>query len=184
MRRLSSECRATFAAQQPSNKRGFSISQLMAEPLELKKTLNLPKTDFPMKASLPQNEPKQLVAWEDAHLYEKILETREGQAAVCAARWAAVSYGNDSPGDRANKILKDMIVKSESMAGHYAPYVPGWDCHGLPIETQVEKELGGKGKVPRRNFASYAAHSRRGTWSNTRRISSDWECLGDGTILT
>jgi isoleucyl-tRNA synthetase len=119
----------------------------MAEPLELKKTLNLPKTDFPMKASLPQNEPKQLAAWEEAHLYEKILETRKGKPLFVLHDGPPYPTGTIHLGTGLNKILKDMIVKSESMAGHYAPYVPGWDCHGLPIETQVEKELGGKGKV-------------------------------------
>jgi len=124
----------------------------MAEPLELKKTLNLPKTDFPMKASLPQNEPKQLAAWEEAHLYEKILETRKGKPLFVLHDGPPYPTGTIHLGTGLNKILKDMIVKSESMAGHYAPYVPGWDCHGLPIETQVEKELGGKGTVPAAEF--------------------------------
>jgi isoleucyl-tRNA synthetase len=124
----------------------------MAEPLELKKTLNLPKTDFPMKASLPQNEPKQLAAWEEARLYEKILETRKGKPLFVLHDGPPYPTGTIHLGTGLNKILKDMIVKSESMAGHYAPYVPGWDCHGLPIETQVEKELGGKGKVPAAEF--------------------------------
>jgi isoleucyl-tRNA synthetase len=124
----------------------------MAEPLELKKTLNLPKTDFPMKASLPQNEPKQLAAWEEAHLYEKILETRKGKPLFVLHDGPPYPTGTIHLGTGLNKILKDMIVKSESMAGHYAPYVPGWDCHGLPIETQVEKELGGKAKVSAPEF--------------------------------
>jgi isoleucyl-tRNA synthetase len=124
----------------------------MAEPLELKKTLNLPKTDFPMKASLPQNEPKQLAAWEDAHLYEKILETRKSKPLFVLHDGPPYPTGTIHLGTGLNKILKDMIVKSESMAGHYAPYVPGWDCHGLPIETQVEKELGGKGTVSAPEF--------------------------------
>ncbi|HEY2352673.1 MAG TPA: isoleucine--tRNA ligase [Candidatus Acidoferrum sp.] len=124
----------------------------MAEPLELKKTLNLPKTDFPMKASLPQNEPKQLAAWEEAHLYEKILETRKGKPLFVLHDGPPYPTGTIHLGTGLNKILKDTIVKCESMAGHYAPYVPGWDCHGLPIETQVEKELGGKGKVSATEF--------------------------------
>jgi isoleucyl-tRNA synthetase len=124
----------------------------MAEPLELKKTLNLPKTDFPMKASLPQNEPKQLAAWDEAHLYEKILETRKRKPLFVLHDGPPYPTGTIHLGTGLNKILKDMIVKSESMAGHYAPYVPGWDCHGLPIETQVEKELGGKEKVSAAEF--------------------------------
>jgi isoleucyl-tRNA synthetase len=124
----------------------------MAEPLELKKTLNLPKTEFPMKASLPQNEPKQLAAWQESKLYERILNVREGKPLFVLHDGPPYPTGTIHLGTGLNKILKDMIVKSKSMAGHYAPYVPGWDCHGLPIETQVEKELGGKGKVPPAEF--------------------------------
>ncbi|MFI5056646.1 MAG: isoleucine--tRNA ligase [Candidatus Acidiferrales bacterium] len=124
----------------------------MAEPLELKKTLNLPKTDFPMKAGLPQNEPKQLDAWQESHLYERILEARKGKPLFVLHDGPPYPTGEIHLGTGLNKILKDLIVKTKSMAGHYAPYVPGWDCHGLPIETQVEKELGGKGKVPPAEF--------------------------------
>jgi isoleucyl-tRNA synthetase len=124
----------------------------MAEPLELKKTLNLPKTDFPMKASLPQNEPKQLEAWYAGNIYERILETRKGKPLFVLHDGPPYPTGEIHLGTGLNKILKDLIVKTKSMAGHYAPYVPGWDCHGLPIETQVEKELGGKGKVPPAEF--------------------------------
>ena len=123
-----------------------------AETLDLKKTLNLPKTDFPMKASLPQNEPKQLAAWQESHLYERILEARDGKPLFVLHDGPPYPTGTIHLGTGLNKILKDMIVKSKSMAGHYAPDVPGWDCHGLPIETQVEKELGGKGKVPPAEF--------------------------------
>jgi len=125
---------------------------MMAEPLELKKTLNLPKTDFPMKAGLPQNEPKQLAAWQEENLYERILEARKGQPLFVLHDGPPYPTGEIHLGTGLNKILKDLIVKSKSMAGHYAPYVPGWDCHGLPIETKVEKELGGKGKVPPAEF--------------------------------
>jgi isoleucyl-tRNA synthetase len=119
----------------------------MPEPLELKKTLNLPKTEFPMKASLPLNEPKQLAAWQESHLYQRILQVREGKPLFVLHDGPPYPTGTIHLGTGLNKILKDLIVKSKSMAGHYAPYVPGWDCHGLPIETQVEKELGGKNKV-------------------------------------
>jgi isoleucyl-tRNA synthetase len=124
----------------------------MAETIELKKTLNLPKTDFPMKASLPQNEPKQLAAWYETGIYERILDARKGKPLFVLHDGPPYPTGSIHLGTGLNKILKDMIVKSKSMAGHYAPYVPGWDCHGLPIETQVEKELGGKGKVPPADF--------------------------------
>src|SRR5215813_9987853 len=124
----------------------------MAEPLELKKTLNLPKTDFPMKASLPQNEPKQLDAWQDSKLYERILDARQGKPLFVLHDGPPYPTGTIHLGTGLNKILKDLIVKTKAMAGHYAPYVPGWDCHGLPIETKVEKELGGKGKVTPAEF--------------------------------
>src|SRR5262250_3395292 len=123
-----------------------------AETLDLKKTLNLPKTEFPMKASLPQNEPKQLTAWQESRLYERILKARDGKPLFVLHDGPPYPTGTIHLGTGLNKILKDVIVKSKSMAGHYAPYVPGWDCHGLPIETQVEKELGGKGKVAPAEF--------------------------------
>ena len=105
-----------------------------------------------MKASLPQNEPKQLAAWEEAHLYERILQARQGKPLFVLHDGPPYPTGTIHLGTGLNKTLKDLIVKSKSMAGHYAPYVPGWDCHGLPIETQVEKELGGKGKVSPAEF--------------------------------
>jgi isoleucyl-tRNA synthetase len=124
----------------------------MAEPLELKKTINLPKTEFPMKAGLPLNEPKQLAAWQESRLYERILEARKDRPLFVLHDGPPYPTGTIHLGTGLNKILKDMIVKSKSMSGYRAPYVPGWDCHGLPIETQVEKELGGKGKVAPAEF--------------------------------
>src|SRR5216684_310387 len=132
--------------------KGFTSAPIMAEPLELKKTLNLPKTDFPMKAGLPQNEPKQLEAWHAGNIYERILETRKGKPLFILHDGPPYPTGEIHLGTGLNKILKDLVVKTKSMAGHYAPYVPGWDCHGLPIETQVEKELGGKEKVSPAEF--------------------------------
>jgi len=105
-----------------------------------------------MKASLPLNEPKQLEAWQQANLYQQILDARNGMPLFVLHDGPPYPTGTIHLGTGLNKILKDLIVKTKSMAGHYAPYVPGWDCHGLPIETQVEKELGGKGKVPPAEF--------------------------------
>jgi isoleucyl-tRNA synthetase len=172
----------------------------MAEPLELKKTLNLPKTDFPMKANLPQNEPKQLAAWQEESLYERILEVREGKPLFVLHDGPPYPTGEIHLGTGLNKILKDLVVKTRSMAGHYAPYVPGWDCHGLPIETQVEKELGGKGKVPPaefrrlcREFASrYVEQHKRdfkrlgifGRWNDPYlTMSFDYEATIAGAFL-
>ncbi|MGA3295382.1 MAG: isoleucine--tRNA ligase [Candidatus Acidiferrales bacterium] len=116
----------------------------MAKTIDLKSTLNLPKTDFPMKARLPEREPEQLTAWENAGLYRRILESRAGAPLFVLHDGPPYPTGEIHLGTGLNKVLKDMIVKSKTMAGFRSPYVPGWDCHGLPIETQVEKKLGGK----------------------------------------
>jgi len=127
--------------------------QQMAKILDLKSTLNLPKTDFPMKARLPEREPEQLKAWEQMGLYHRILEARAGAPPFIFHDGPPYPTGEIHLGTGLNKIVKDMVVKSKSMAGFRAPYVPGWDCHGLPIETKVEKELGGKtGKVSAAEF--------------------------------
>ena len=120
---------------------------------DLKSTLNLPRTDFPMKANLPKNEPNQLAEWEEKKLYRRIQESRAGALTYVLHDGPPYPTGTIHLGTGLNKILKDMVVKSKTMAGFRAPYVPGWDCHGLPIETQVEKELGGKkGSVPPGEF--------------------------------
>ena len=116
----------------------------MADKRDLKSTLNLPKTDFPMKAKLPEREPVQLAAWEEMALYHRIMESRAGAPVFVFHDGPPYPTGEIHLGTGLNKILKDMIVKSKTMAGFRTPYVPGWDCHGLPIETKVEKELGGK----------------------------------------
>ena len=110
--------------------------------LDLKKTVNLPRTDFPMKADLPKNEPKILARWEESKLYEKIREVRAGRPQWILHDGPPYANGNIHLGTAFNKILKDFIVKSKSMAGYDAPYIPGWDCHGLPIEIKVDSELG------------------------------------------
>jgi isoleucyl-tRNA synthetase len=116
----------------------------MADKRDLKSTLNLPKTDFPMKAKLPEREPEQLAAWEKMALYHRIMESRAAAPLFVFHDGPPYPTGEIHLGTGLNKILKDMIVKSKTMAGFRTPYVPGWDCHGLPIETKVEKELGGK----------------------------------------
>ena len=113
-------------------------------PLELKNTINLPKTAFPMKANLPQNEPKMLERWEQMGIYERIREARKGAPRYILHDGPPYTSGPIHMGTAMNKCLKDFIVKSKTMAGFDAPYVPGWDCHGLPIEIKVDKELGGK----------------------------------------
>jgi len=125
----------------------------MAKPIDLKSTLNLPKTDFPMKAKLPEREPEQLAAWEAMGLYYRILESRADAPLFVLHDGPPYPTGEIHLGTGMNKVLKDLIVKSKTMAGFRSPYIPGWDCHGLPIETKVEKELGGKTtKVPAAEF--------------------------------
>ncbi len=114
------------------------------KPADLKSTLNLPRTAFPMKANLPQSEPRQLEEWERGKLYQRIQQARAGAPAYVLHDGPPYPTGTIHLGTGLNKILKDLVVKSKTLAGFRAPYVPGWDCHGLPIETQVEKELGGK----------------------------------------
>src|SRR6202522_461501 len=119
----------------------------MTKPTDLKSTLNLPKTDFPMKASLPKAEPIQLEKWEAEGIYARIQKARENALTYVLHDGPPYPTGAIHLGTALNKILKDIVVKSKTMAGFRSPYVPGWDCHGLPIETQVEKEFGSKGIV-------------------------------------
>jgi isoleucyl-tRNA synthetase len=113
-----------------------------ASTVDLKKTVNLPKTDFPMKANLPTAEPKLLAKWEADSLYHLIRQARAGRRQYVLHDGPPYANGNIHLGTAFNKILKDFIVKSKSMAGFDAPYIPGWDCHGLPIEFKVDNELG------------------------------------------
>jgi isoleucyl-tRNA synthetase len=113
-------------------------------PLELKSTINLPKTDFPMKANLPQNEPKALARWQEMGIYHRIREARQGAPTYVLHDGPPYANGPIHLGHALNKCLKDFIVKSKTMSGFDSPYVPGWDCHGLPIEIKVDQQLGGK----------------------------------------
>ncbi|MFC6644417.1 isoleucine--tRNA ligase [Granulicella cerasi] len=113
-------------------------------PKKLKDTLNLPKTDFAMKANLPQNEPARLAAWEESGLYEQIRATREGAPKYTLHDGPPYANGAIHLGHALNKCIKDFVVKTKTMAGFDAPYIPGWDCHGLPIEIKVDEQLGGK----------------------------------------
>src|SRR4029434_4212092 len=105
-----------------------------------KDTLNLPRTDFPMKANLAAREPEMLRGWEEKKLYEEIQKSREGRELFVLHDGPPFANGDVHMGTALNKILKDFVVKSQTMLGKRAPYVPGWDCHGLPIEYKVVKE--------------------------------------------
>ena len=112
--------------------------------VELKQTINLPRTNFSMKANLPQAEPKMLARWAAEDLYGQIRKSRAGKPVWILHDGPPYANGRIHLGTAFNKIIKDFIVKSKTMAGYDSPYVPGWDCHGLPIEHKVDQELGGK----------------------------------------
>ena len=111
---------------------------------EWKDTLNLPRTTFPMKASLQTTEPETIAWWEQMDLYGRIRAARAGRPKFVLHDGPPYANGQIHLGTALNKILKDFVVKSRSMAGFDAPYVPGYDCHGLPIELKVDRELGPK----------------------------------------
>ena len=103
-------------------------------------TLNLPKTDFPMRAGLPKREPEMLRRWEEEHLYEELLKKNEGKPRFSLHDGPPFSNGNIHMGHALNKSIKDFIVRSYAMRGYYTPYIPGWDNHGMPIESAIIKE--------------------------------------------
>jgi isoleucyl-tRNA synthetase len=114
------------------------------EKKDYKDTLNLPQTAFPMKANLPVREPEMLSFWEEADIYGKMVEKNRDDGAYILHDGPPYANGHIHIGHALNKTLKDIIVKFKSMRGASAPYVPGWDCHGLPIELEVDKKLGKK----------------------------------------
>ena len=150
---------------------------------ELKSTVNLPRTDFAQKGNLPQNEPVRLARWTEVDLYARLREARAGRPVFVLHDGPPYANGRIHLGHVLNKVLKDFCVKSRSMMGFWAPYVPGWDCHGLPIEIKVEEELGAhKNDMPvvevrraaRRHAEKYLALQREdfkrlgilGEWDN------------------
>jgi isoleucyl-tRNA synthetase len=112
--------------------------------VDLKTTINLPDTPFPLKGNLAQNEPARLRKWEEMDVYERLREARAGRQLYVLHDGPPYANGAIHLGHVLNKVLKDFCIKSRSMMGYWTPYVPGWDCHGLPIEIQVDKELGAK----------------------------------------
>src|ERR1700759_3342844 len=125
--------------------------------MNYKETLNLPKTDFPMKANLSSREPEILARWDAERIYEQVQAAREGAELFVLHDGPPFANGDVHMGTALNKILKDLIVKSRSMLGFRAPYIPGWDCHGLPIEFKVVKESRGLAPVEiRQKSEAYA----------------------------
>lgn len=155
--------------------------------MDYKDTLNLPQTGFPMKANLAQREPETLRFWEENRTYEKLQEKNKGNDPYILHDGPPYANGHIHIGHALNKVLKDIIVRFKSMQGFYSPYIPGWDCHGLPIELQVDKNLGDKkDKVDilekRRLCRDYAAKFVDIQREEFKRlgVSGDW----DGPYLT
>ena len=137
-----------------------------SEQLDYSKTLNLPKTDFPMRAGLPKKEPELVARWQDMGLYRKLRESAVGRPKFVLHDGPPYANGNIHIGHALNKVLKDVITRSFQMRGYDSNYVPGWDCHGLPIEWKIEEQYRASGKdkdeVPinefRKECRDFAAH--------------------------
>jgi len=149
---------------------------------DYKQTLNLPKTAFPMRGNLAQREPKMLAHWEKSQLYKQIREVCSGRPKFILHDGPPYANGNIHIGHAVNKILKDIIIKSRTLDGFDAPYVPGWDCHGLPIELQVEKKVGKPGKKVdaaqfRQACRTYAQKQVDGQREDFKRlgVTGDWD---------
>ncbi|MCW8884143.1 MAG: isoleucine--tRNA ligase, partial [Motiliproteus sp.] len=149
---------------------------------DYKDTLNLPQTDFPMRGNLAQREPKQLAEWNKLGLYQKIREVSQGRDKFILHDGPPYANGDIHIGHSVNKILKDIIVKSKNMSGFDSPYVPGWDCHGLPIEHKVETKIGKAGtkktfKEFRQKCREYAKKQVDGQKKDFIRLGvlGDWD---------
>ena len=149
---------------------------------DYKATLNLPDTDFPMRGNLANREPEMLKQWQESGLYQKIREACDGRPTFVLHDGPPYANGDIHIGHAVNKILKDIIVKSHTIDGFDARYVPGWDCHGLPIELMVEKKVGKPGnKVDAKTFREkcreYAAKQVDGQRTDFIRLGvlGDWE---------
>jgi len=155
------------------------VSKLPEEKLtvsEYKDTLNLPKTGFPMKANLAQREPEMLKRWESEGLYQQIREHCAGREKFILHDGPPYANGDIHIGHAVNKLLKDIIIKSRTLDGFDAPYVPGWDCHGLPIELQVEKKVGKPGQKV--SAADFRKACRGYAFKQVDKQRSDFRRLG------
>ena len=141
-----------------------------------KHTLNLPRTEFPMRANLQKTEPAVIARWNETGLYERIREHRAGAPRFVLHDGPPYANGKIHIGHVLNKVLKDVVVRSRTMAGFDAPYVPGWDCHGLPIELKVDQELGGKKR--HMSVADFRRACRRYAQKFVERQSADFQRLG------
>ena len=152
----------------------------LADEKDYKDTLNLPRTDFPMRASLSQREPAMVADWDARGLYAKLREVAAGRPRFIMPDGPPYANGPIHIGHAVNKTLKDMVIKSRTLDGYDAPYVPGWDCHGLPIEMKVEQEVGKVGvKVDARGFRQACREYARGQVDAQRNEFKRLGILGD-----
>jgi isoleucyl-tRNA synthetase len=149
---------------------------------DYKHTLNLPDTDFPMKGNLAQKEPDILKRWQQQDLYQKMRDARKGAEKFILHDGPPYANGSIHIGHAVNKILKDFIIKAKTLSGKDAPYIPGWDCHGLPIEHNVEKKIGKAGvkvdfKTFRQKCREYARKQVDGQKADFIRlgVTGDWD---------
>jgi isoleucyl-tRNA synthetase len=149
---------------------------------DYKHTLNLPETEFPMRGNLAKREPQMLKSWYEKDLYGQIRKAKKGKQSFILHDGPPYANGNIHLGHSVNKILKDIIIKSKTLSGFDAPYVPGWDCHGLPIELQVEKKVGKPGKKVsvaefREKCRAYAKKQVEGQKVDFKRLGvfGDWD---------
>ncbi|MCG5530196.1 isoleucine--tRNA ligase [Halorhodospira halochloris] len=143
---------------------------------DYKNTLNLPHTDFPMRARLAEREPQRLEQWRNQNLYAQVRQARKGREKFILHDGPPYANGDIHIGHAVNKILKDIIVKARTMDGYDAPYVPGWDCHGLPIEHKVEEEAGKPGV--KLDYAEFRRRCRDFAASQVAKQKADFERLG------
>ena len=147
---------------------------------DYKHTLNLPSTGFPMKANLAQREPQRLKQWQEQDLYGKIRAASAGKPKFILHDGPPYANGELHVGHAVNKILKDIIIKSKTLDGFDAPYVPGWDCHGLPIELNVEKKVGKPGhKISEQEFRDQCRDYARRQVDSQREGFQRMGVLGD-----
>jgi isoleucyl-tRNA synthetase len=154
----------------------------LADERDYKDTLNLPKTEFPMRANLAKREPGMVADWEARGIYQQLREKAEGRPRFLMPDGPPYANGAIHIGHAVNKTLKDMVIKSRTMDGYDAPYVPGWDCHGLPIEMKVEQQVGKVGeKVDARGFRQacreYAQEQVEAQREDFKRLGvlGDWD---------
>lgn len=157
------------------------MSSTAATP-DYKNTIRLPQTDFPMKGDLPINEPKIIAKWEEQNIYERILEKNKNGAGFTLPDGPPYANGSIHIGHALNKSLKDFIIKYKGMKGYHAPFIPGWDCHGLPIEHKVMKDLAEKKQVKTDQEILALCRAEATKWINHQReqfkrlgILADWD---------